>query len=361
VNSEIRPLTGVRGIAALVVVLYHFGEPYHTLGIQTHFRIHQGYLAVDLFFVLSGFVLAYNYADYFAANFSLQRFWHFFIRRIARLYPAYFAITCLYLMKMAVNFAGDNPFDSYRFSDIPGNLFMLTGWGLGIKPVVGDSWSVSAELGAYLLFPFLVPFAVYGRSVGIAATALLAGAAWVVIAASGLGVKGPMDVVSNESLYPLLRCIAGFSLGLLAFSVWRNPSARRLLSGNVPTLVLLILFGICLMIHAHDLVVLAFFPVFILVLGYESGIARALFANRVVMWLGEISYSLYLVHISCVGIMVRAAKAAETQFGTSAYGLLTVVGVSLSCGLAWVCFRWIEMPGKRLVLGLVQPRSARVI
>ena len=360
-KAEIKSLTGLRGVAAFIVVLYHFGEPYNTLGIDTHFRIPQGYLAVDLFFVLSGFVLSYTYADYFAERLTAEKFRHFLIRRIARLYPAYLVIMVLYLAKMAFNFAGINPFEAYRLSDISGNLFMLTGWGMGVKPVIGDSWSVSAEVAAYLLFPILVTVTVFGRRSTAVAAALVAGGTLVAVAATGLGVKGPMDVVLNSSPYPLLRCIAGFSIGLLAFRTWRSQSARRCLSGNLATCIILFISGACLIFHAHDLIVLGCFPAFVVILSCQSAIARTLFANRIVIWLGEVSYSLYLVHIICVSTAVRMAKLVQLRFGVDAYWLMTIAGVAIACGLAWASYQWIEMPGKRIVLGLVRARRARPV
>ena len=86
-RDDIRSLTGLRGVAAWWVVLYHFNEllPVSVHGWPTAL-LGRGYLAVDLFFILSGFIIAYNYLDGFSA-FDPRKYLHFLGVRIARIYP----------------------------------------------------------------------------------------------------------------------------------------------------------------------------------------------------------------------------------------------------------------------------------
>ena len=101
-RSEIRSLTGIRGIAALYVVLFHYlsGRPF-TSPLSTF--LNHGYLAVDLFFALSGFVLALNYSHLFATGLNWPNFLAFLGRRLARIYPLYLVLTLLALIAVAIS------------------------------------------------------------------------------------------------------------------------------------------------------------------------------------------------------------------------------------------------------------------
>src|SRR3954471_22516293 len=98
--EDIRALTGVRGVAAAAIVAYHFGDvQLATGGTGSFFRIPYGYLLVDLFFMLSGYVMALTYRDAFL-HLTGKAFAHFMLKRVARLYPAYFIIGLFYVAKI---------------------------------------------------------------------------------------------------------------------------------------------------------------------------------------------------------------------------------------------------------------------
>jgi peptidoglycan/LPS O-acetylase OafA/YrhL len=155
--DDIRALTGVRGVAAAVIVVYHFGDvQLATGGTGSFFRIPYGYLLVDLFFMLSGYVMALTYRDAFL-HLTGKAFAHFMLKRVARLYPAYFIIGLFYVAKIAAGLSGEK-LEMYSAWDWTGNLLMMTGWGLYIFPIIGVAWAASAEMGSYLLLPILMPF-----------------------------------------------------------------------------------------------------------------------------------------------------------------------------------------------------------
>lgn len=148
-------LTGVRGVAVIVVVIYHYLEvPY--IFISNFKEPFAGYLAVDLFFVLSGFLMALNYGSMFSGNLLLSNFRLFLSRRFARVYPLYFVIT---LLTFAIAKAGIG--GPYRWRTLASNLPLIQQLGLGMYDptlgvsIVGPAWSISTELGAYLSFPLL--------------------------------------------------------------------------------------------------------------------------------------------------------------------------------------------------------------
>src|SRR5260370_25827308 len=113
------------------------------------------YLAVDLFFMLSGFVIGLGYRNVFSEHF-LKNYGAFLIKRIARLYPAYIAISVLYILKLALGLAGDENLSRFSRYDVIGNALMLGGWGLHIYPLIGVAWAASAAMGSYIFLPLLM-------------------------------------------------------------------------------------------------------------------------------------------------------------------------------------------------------------
>jgi peptidoglycan/LPS O-acetylase OafA/YrhL len=196
--NEIKTLTGLRGVAAITVMLGHF------LNDDAYFRdylpslVKRSYLGVDVFFILSGFVLALRYGDKFRESFSFAALKNFLIKRFARIYPLYFVITIIFSMKYLYNFSGDSVFRGYHLPDFIACLLMIQAWGFGFFCVAGATWSLSTECFAYLIFPALA-FLTLNRAVYalimLSASIILV----TLVATSPLGVTGKMDVVASSS------------------------------------------------------------------------------------------------------------------------------------------------------------------
>ena len=194
-NKEIGTLTGLRGVAAAIVMLFHFVnvDPYFQRFLPN--LVKRGYLGVDLFFVLSGFVMALTYGELFKHKFCAVDFKTFMMKRVARVYPLYLVITIVFALKYLYNFSDDTIYRQYHVVDFIGCLLLLQAWGLGLFFPAGATWSLSAEFLAYLLFPILT-HAALGRWPSALAlfTASIASIAFV--AHSNLGIAGTLDVVS---------------------------------------------------------------------------------------------------------------------------------------------------------------------
>ena len=155
-TRDIRSLTSSRFVAALWVLLLHFTNSLSVdLDVMTSF-FEFGQLGVDFFFILSGFILTHIYFEemkdgHFHYGFFLQR-------RLARIYPLHFvtflAVVCYVVAGRLMGVGFSDP-DAYAVSEIPANLLLVHGWGLGRMSWNYLSWSVSAEWFAYLLFPLL--------------------------------------------------------------------------------------------------------------------------------------------------------------------------------------------------------------
>ncbi|HVZ99986.1 MAG TPA: acyltransferase [Caulobacterales bacterium] len=154
--SHIRPLTSLRFVAAIWVLLYHFkdhlGFDLGRIGL-----VGDGYLGVDLFFTLSGFILAHVYLSEIESG----RFHYFdFLRnRLARIYPLHLvglgAMLALFFGAVAAGVSVGQP-DAFKLKDIPAHLALVHAWGATMA--VGwnfPSWSISAEWAAYLQFPVI--------------------------------------------------------------------------------------------------------------------------------------------------------------------------------------------------------------
>ena len=352
--ADIRSLTGVRGIAAVLIVLYHFGNvPLLGPGTAPYYRVPHGYLAVDLFFMLSGFVMAYIYRDAFRAD-AMAHFRDFLVKRVARLYPAYWVIAALYALKLALGLDRDSlsSFDAY---DAVGNVLMLTGWGLHVYPMVGVSWAASAELGSYLLLPLLL-IVMFQRGLIVSLLGTVAAlAAVVAIAMSGLGSAGPLDVTNGDSFLPLLRAIAGFALGLAIFRFSHHLDALSMAMQDLLVAGLtLAIVAVGILFH-HDLPIYLLFIPFVALLSRDGRLAQLLYGNRLVYHLGAISYSIYLLHQLFLSFAVRTSR----HFGATplSYAACVAIALAVIWLLAWLSYRYVEMPGRKFLVTLLQPKK----
>jgi len=167
-----------------------------------------------------------------------------------------------------------------------------------------------------------------------------------------------LDVVSWSSILPILRCLAGFCLGLLGYRLSQVNACRKFLSS--PAVVIALMIGLLLAAHfeAHDLILFAFFPLIVLTIFYESTAARVIFANRATYHLGVVSYSLYLVHPLFVPVKADVEPILERHIGNFAHSLTLVAVTLLSWGFACALYRFVEMPGRLFVQRVfLRPRA----
>ncbi len=346
-RREIRPLTGFRGVAALVVVTYHFVL---AMGGSAPFLFDRGYLAVDAFFVLSGYVLAYNYDATFRVGADVAKYREFLFRRFVRLYPAYIVILSLGVIKLAIR-PGLGDFTAW---DAFCNLFMLTGWGLHAKPVIGLSWSVSAEIFCYAAFPLVL---MLGRLKTMGTCVALLGLALLIVTISriGGGISGPMDVVSDVTVFPLLRALAGFSIGVILCGLAARRAAFKTSVADLGTLVACLAVAAAATFDHSDLVTYLCIVGAVFWLAADSPLSNALFANGPVYRLGEISYSLYLIHPLVFSAFGRPMLALQPMIGArTTLAIAYVVCVGATILLASLSYRFVEIGGKRALMQLRQ-------
>ena len=321
IKNEIRPLTGIRALAAMWVVCLHF-EPDIIVVFPSLALLHplfdEGTLGVDIFFVLSGFVLSMVYKIE-TFNFKWIKYKGFLVNRLARIYPDYlFCFFLLALMIAADHLLGRKSTDlvNYPISSAGWHLAMMQAWPL--VPATwsnwnAPAWSVSAEWFAYLLlFPFakwLISKSVVKRFSPVFALIILA--LFVPFAHSSDELYGFYFVFRITSLF-LTGCL------MYAFCL-TSPSTAQKLANHLDVIV--VGFTATIWFGAHTtigywLIMLAI-PVIIVGLTRESSKFAKLLSTPFFCYLGHISYALYLVHAIAqrmLHVMLPVEKYASGPF-----------------------------------------------
>ena len=337
-GAESRGLTGLRGLAAMLVVAHHATLRF---GLEGHARVlypllRRGYLGVDLFFVLSGFVMSMAYADWFdgAQPGDWPRYGLFLSRRVARLWPLHAAVLAVLLLTRT----GSAVYLSRHL--LVANVAMIQAWWLSAE-INPPAWSVSTEMLAYLLFPMLVRVAVRGRmGPGLCLAGVVAGLAACLVLAPPIGPerRGLLDIYYNYSPLPALRCLSEFTIGILAWRAGRLPVVVRWAATAWLGPAALLLAGALMLLRASDLAVLALAPVVVLGLHLGDGPAHRLLSRGPIYRLGVLSYAIYLVHYALLWNLPLAGMS-----DVAATLMFTVVLLTLATGM----HRLVEVPGRR--------------
>ena len=349
-RGEMRALTGLRGLAAGYVVLYHMLQDIPGEGIAATL-IRHGYIAVDLFFVLSGFVMATVHGR---DAFDIAGYGLFLRKRLARIYPLYAAVTAATLL-LIVSSDGAMPISPERLAV---NIALLQGWGAGAS-IVGPAWSLSAEFGAYLLFPLLASLLLWGSRGQALACASLAFALLATISLGGPYPRsGPLDLYQPHLVTPLVRCLCGFTLGLATFRLSRAELGRRWLGGPWSGACLGIAIAGLLAWPGSDLLIVALLGPFVAAaaIGSENLAIRVL-ATAPLHRLGTLSFSVYLVHYPIRDWLRTPLADHLDSIGLPHAGFwATVAACVVTLAVATLTYRLIERPARSMLLG--SPRLA---
>jgi peptidoglycan/LPS O-acetylase OafA/YrhL len=291
--ANIKPLTSLRFCAAAWVVLYHYWP--RLAGVPMPEFIAKGHLGVELFFILSGFILCHVYLPQVEAGGF--RFIDFLWARLARIYPLHLA-TLIAIGLMAGGAAAlgmkIDP-NILNLPSLPANLTLTQAWGFAPAAAWNHpSWSISAEWFAYLTFPLFAVLAMnLGRQPRLAVlAAVLWLAAFFVIFPKITGF--PIDEATIR--FGWLRIVPLFGLGCALYLTWRAHAAdRRVAYAGAAffgaALVVSALFG------APDLWIVVFSGGLIISLAQVSKAGGRLGSHPWLVYLGEISYALYMVSI----------------------------------------------------------------
>lgn len=283
-------LDGLRGAAAISVAVYHF---YYSF---------PGYLAVDFFLVLSGFVLTHQYL-YTTTGLSSREFiW----RRLSRLYPLH-VFTLVTWMAGYFLYIGALP--SYADGTVWTFLQHLTlTQNVGLSPSETSwntpSWSISVEFWINILFLYLI--SVTTRNYLLLAVA-------VISLITIYSQSGDLDV-SHENFFTylnsgLLRGLASFLLGIIAYRGYLKCLSSKTTPGVSSGLEIVLLLAVAALFFFRsslrselDFIAPFLFCIVVIIYSLERGIVSQLFGK--LKWFGDISYSVYLNHFTVIWLLL---------------------------------------------------------
>jgi peptidoglycan/LPS O-acetylase OafA/YrhL len=287
-ECELLPLTSIRGLAAWWVVLFHLRfllAPW--LPAAAVEILARGNLAVDLFFVLSGFVIYLNYGE--RVRLERASIGDFLFRRFARVYPLHLLTLLGFLFYAAAAVAfGSASVEGQDPGYFVASLLLVQNWGFERATAWNvPAWSISTEFFAYLLFPLLLAWLAPARRPAWLLVAAIAGLGLSVHAFFRLfGYPFP-NAVAETGLY---RCVAQFTIGMLVCELYRRRRGQGLAGPLLAAAAALaggyVLFG-------APVVPLAWAA---LVLGLAWARPGGWLAAAPLVWLGRVSYATYLCH-----------------------------------------------------------------
>ncbi|GAA4394798.1 acyltransferase [Nibrella viscosa] len=371
-------LTPLRGIAALLVVIFHsnlllssFVNPEQTLFVKN------GWLWVDFFFVLSGFVLAHAYGPSFQQQVTWRSYNRYLLARFARVYPLHFvtlwaaAAVILVIRSMADAMPdGTLPY-MQDLKAIPASLFLVQSLHLYDWPMLNTpSWSLSTEWWVYMLFPLLVgPFFRLGGLGKVLTMAgivgLYLGLMYYIVPHFGnrfYTKPGELNPPSINTMadWGLIRCLAGFLLGMFCYELYRSRWAADLLKSGWAFLLFAV--GVCVAMHfgIHQLLIVALFPFVILTAAYNHDFVKRLLDTWPLQRLGDWSFSIYMVHMPLIYTLwtiiilpqnrkmffsFQALMAAKRPPGE----LMCLLLVGLTLAVAALTYRYVEVPARNYI------------
>lgn len=368
----IHSLTGLRALAALLVFLFHASAVHHgglvsyPAGFGSGF-FRSGDFGVDIFFILSGFVISLSYADSFQ-SLDAKNFKRFIVFRVARLWPTHTITMLVMLMAYLVTTGygkNQSTANSYAFEaqSIAASILMVHEWFAEnnfvaqLRPFsdllrstgqIGSpnsvSWSISAEFLAYLCFPLIV---VLTRRLG----------KWPLFIMMTLvgGVLGGAGLIPRDNLARVLYC---FSLGVTLFHLRGSVSAYAHRFMPIPRQIWALTAG-ALVVGLFTgyrsanggapylLALLATVVLIACICNSKDWLDRAL-AHKSVVYLGEISYAFYMIHWFVVKLCERAFQS-HIQDGSPWLYFIMACELCVSGLMAAVLFKYIENPARQAI------------
>ncbi len=374
----------LRGIAALVIVLVHWhfflgvdatvpfrmeDQPfYNVFGIFYNY----GWLAVDLFFSLSGFVFYWLYADAIASR-KVSGF-SFFVMRFSRLYPLHFA-TFLFVLIAQVFIHEETgkvfAFENVDFHYAIMNVFMVNSWLFNnAQSFNGPAWSLSVEVLLYILF-FLVCL-VFKRRYLVAACIVIAGLVLVQIAsdmgrgvfsffAGGLTYWLFSKINGSNYLKPIAVLTTGIAIFLsyLVYADFKVPFFSDVVGGALeavlPAAQHFRIPGIIFRLSKYSVTGLVFPSLILMFALVETW--RGTLGKRI-SFLGDISYSVYLLHfpLQLVFFGVALVLDIDLQVFYSPFSLLLFLTVLVALALA--SYHYFELPMQKLIRQKLAPKRS---
>lgn len=341
-------LDGVRGIAILAVLAFHFGGPiYYLLPFKWIVTVvTSGWAGVDLFFILSGFLITRILLE---SRGTAHYFRNFYARRILRIFPVYILVVGAFFWIALPIAHAHGKITQMNYGEQAWYWLFLENWRVGLGYNDGAElphlWSVAVEEQFYLMWSVIVAFFGGRYFVKISVVLLVL----VFIFRLGLYSHGISEEFIRQNTFTRLD-------GLLAGAILAaSPAICRRASKAAPVFLVI---GMVLLFWQHWPKLLFFTNA----IAFATLVARAaqggfkLLRSRVLRSFGKYSYAIYLFHF----IIIQLFGRLQGRFARIPWALLALFGgVGISYGLAWLSWRWLEYPCLRLKRYFPHPDQVR--
>jgi peptidoglycan/LPS O-acetylase OafA/YrhL len=300
--GERKALTALRGLFALWVLSYHLIVLASSPLPDPGGLLAKGYLGVDFFFLLSGFVLAGAYGEKFAKSPSWVRYRSFMICRVGRMYPLHVIVTAICV---SVAWWFGKPYSPIQVVEETLLIHRWPGIHAIFEAINGPAWSISTEMLANFAFPAFVAATLVARPLY---AVLFGSVCATAVAYLGIAHDGSLDLTRANTVAPAIRCFAEFGLGMLVYR-WRR---RKFATSTFALMGLGILFA-SVVAGIPDQIVVLLMILPIMALSEDLSFVARLLAARPLHYLGELSFSIYLIHFPIL-VAVRATVSGNSAF-----------------------------------------------
>ncbi len=350
-------LAGLRGVGALWVVASHMQITLTSTNPGIRHLMWHGWLAVDFFFMLSGFVISYVYLERFATPQSLKNMGSFLWARFIRIYPATVVVLCCLWLPCFLTL-------KYLHFDIDPEIITKQGFilqvlllnGLGFIDGGGwngPSWALSSEFVLYCGFPFIALYIVRLKSKVVL---------WVHLAlvlATVIGIAlvlyhGNKFMLARQ--YTLIRAFSEFIMGCLLYKIFsqkstasktwlENPFMRNW--AGLVSLGVIVIMSVVVVHPFWRFLYLIFFGIIILSAAQPGVLFTKLFSNPIMQKIGTLSFTLYLIHYFILSINRSILKKFLVRDGVAVDIGFALISLVMIFAGSWLLYTYVEKPAKK--------------
>jgi peptidoglycan/LPS O-acetylase OafA/YrhL len=354
-RAKINELESLRGLAALLVVFFHVPKWNSFLKVGI---INNGYLMVELFFVLSGFVIFNAYSNNIKSTRDLLRFQFL---RFGRLYPVHILFLLIFLLIEVAKYIAQSafgivspnsqPFRENNVTALIQQIFLVQAIGPSGSPLTFNipAWSISVEFYTYLIFGCVV--LLFDRN----------GYRYFIFAVMAIASIVLLAAAATFGFEDMLRCLAGFFIGCLTAVAVKNTKLKVSRFASVILFLAVIAFLQFKPSQSYDI------AIYFLTAGLlgalvlqKNGLLNSVLRFNIFVWLGSISYSLYMSHAAVewvanqifrVVLKVPEVVAPSGRSIPQLSGFKAILGVSfiviLSFAVSSLVYQFVEKPMRK--------------